>query len=162
MEYFKEARPEDFEAYYGLKCQKDAILWSGFTTPPDKDKLRKHYIANIIDNPDTYLYFLWIDDEIVGSLQGSRIDDITVEIGASNVFKKHQGLGYIQDLSKLFIEKMKDLGYEEAVCWVSDKNKPSEYNNQFNKFTKTDEFEERNLPLLGGIHRFYKWQKSLK
>lgn len=161
MEIFKEARPEDFEAYYELKCQEDAILWSGFNTKPDKEKLQSHYLKNIINNPNIYLFYIWEGDEIVGSLQGSRIKETTVEIGASNVFKKFQGLGYIQDLSKLFLKRMKELGYIEAICWVSDKNKPSEYNIRFNKFTKTDEFEERNLPLLGGIHRFYKWQRTL-
>lgn len=161
MEFFKEATLEDFESYYRIKCQKDAILWSGFSTAPNKEKLLVHYKEKIINNPNTYLFYLWNDYEIIGSLQGSRVDADIVEIGASNVFQKFQGLGYVQDLTSLFIQQMKKLGYKKAICWVSDRNKPSEYNTKINKFVKTEDFEDRSLPLLGGKHRFYKWEKQL-
>ncbi len=64
-------------------------------------------------------------------------------------------------MTKFFIDKMKNIGYKKAICWVSDKNIPSEHNTTINKIIKTTEFEIRNLPLLGGEHKFFKWVKIL-
>lgn len=161
MRFYRVQQIADFETYYLLKCQDDAVLWSGFSSAPDKERLYNHFVQNILGNDNLYLYYLEDNGEIIGYVQGSHIDDTNVEFSATNIFKKFQGLGYLQDMTLFLSQEMKRRGYRHAIGWVSEHNEPAEYNFKFNKFSKTDIFDEREMPLLGGRHKFYKWVKDL-
>lgn len=161
MELLQATDCTQFEDYYKLKCQEDAILWSGFRNAPDKNKLLDHYKKIISKKSNVLIFYLLDNNKIIGYAQGTILDQNSVEYSATNIFKKFQGQGYLQDLSSLFLSRMKELGFSKITGWASEKNRPAEFNLIFNKFIKTNEFEERELPLLGGKHRFYKWIKQL-
>lgn len=161
MEFKRVTDINDFEAYYLMKCQKDAVLWSGFTSAPDRDRLLEHFSKNIISNPDMYVFYLMDKGDVIGYVQGTRVSKDVVEFSATNIFKKYQGLGYMQDMTQYFFEQMKKIGYSSVIGMVSEHNKPAEYNFEFNNFIKTEEFDERDMPLFGKKHRFYKWIKQL-
>lgn len=161
MEFKRVTEVGDFQAYYLLKCQKDAVLWSGFASAPDRDRLYSHFTKNIIGNADIYVFYLLENDDVIGYVQGTRVNADTVEFSATNIFKKYQGLGYMQDMTQYFFDKMKSMGFSSAIGWVSEHNKPAVYNFEFNNFIKTGEFDEREMPLFGEKHRFYKWIKKL-
>lgn len=157
----------DFEPYYMLKCQEDAVLWSGFMTKPDKDRLYNHFIHNIISDNRILIYYMYDSDnenpqEVIGYGQLTKTDSSGIEFSAANIFKKFQGCMYFQDLSKMIIDEAVKLGYTSIIGWASEKNKPAIINLRINKFKKTDEFEEREMKAFNEIHKFYKWIKEIK
>ena len=49
---YKVKSIEDFEDYYLIKSDPTAILWSGFSTAPDKEKLKDHFMYLIGSQDD--------------------------------------------------------------------------------------------------------------
>lgn len=161
MNFYKVTKEDEFGIYYGLKCQDDAVLWSGFLSEPDKEKLYSHFVNNILHSDKILIYYLEDNNCIVGYAQASIIDDNEVEFSATNVFKEYQGQGYLQDITMLLFNELRKIGFKRIIGWASEQNKPAEFNLKINRFIKQDEFDVRNLPLLGGNHKFYKWIKEI-
>ena len=165
MYYLKEATSEneDFEAFLELKSQTDAIKWSGFETAPKRSNFKKYYVEKIINNSKTHVMLLHDteeDDSIIGYVQYDDITAESVETRGSGIIKRFQGIGAYQIMSELLHEIFKEKGVKYIETWASEKNKPSVYNLEVEGYTRLDEYEMRNLPLLGGEHRFYKWIKQ--
>jgi len=164
MYYLTKATTNDFEALLALKSQKDAIRWSGFTTAPDRDKFLVYYRERVLGNPNTQIMFLH-DDEIeghpiVGYIQYDILSVEDIEMRGSVIKKSYQGTGAYVAMSNLLSELLKGQGYKRAIGWVSEKNASSLANTTERGWIKTEEFEIRNLPLLGGEHRFIKCVKE--
>lgn len=60
----KEGRQEDFESYYNLKCEYTAVLFGGFSAPPDKEILRTHFNKLITDQNNDVVFFSIYDNSI--------------------------------------------------------------------------------------------------
>lgn len=161
MEFYQVTSESDFSTYYKLKCQEDAILWSGFKSKPNEQVLYNHFENRILKSDNIIIYYLKDNDSIIGYAQATIINDEEVEFSATNIFGEFQGQGYLQDMTILFLKEMKRKGFKRILGWASERNKPAEFNLKFNKFVKTEEFEIRSMPLLGGEHKFYKWVKEL-
>ena len=56
---------------------------------------------------------------------------------------------------------IKQLGGKTCFTWISEGNIASYRRFLKEGFTRTNECEIRNLPLLGGEHKFLKWIKEL-
>lgn len=155
---------DDFEGFLALKSQKDAIKWSGFETAPDPAKFRQYYIDKILNNPQTHVFFLCDADvegcPIVGYNQWDDISDEEIEIRGTVIKKNYQGTDAREAFNQLLTELHMKLGHVRRSTWISEKNRASEMNAVTVGWTKTDEYEIRNMPLLGGEHRFYKWVKE--
>lgn len=164
MYYLTKATIDDFDALLALKSQKDAIRWSGFTTAPDRKKFLEYYNTRVLANPNTGMMFLR-DDEvegspIVGYIQYDIISDEDIEMRGSVVKKSYQGTGAYVIMSQLLHQYLKKQGFKRALGWVSENNASSLANSIERGWKMTDEYEVRNLPLLGGEHRFVKCIKE--
>ena len=164
MYYLTKATINDFEALLALKSQKDAIKWSGFTTAPDREKFLEYYMTKVLDNPKTGMMFLR-DDEIegnpiVGYIQYDIISPEDIEMRGSVIKKSYQGTGAYVIMSKLLHKYLKEQGFKHAIGWVSENNASSLARLEERGWHRTDEYEVRNLPLLGGEHRFVKCIKN--
>lgn len=156
---------DDFEAFLALKSQKDAIKWSGFETAPNPVTFKQYYIDKILNNPKTHVLFLCDADvescPIVGYSQYDDVTDEEVEVRGTVIKKSYQGTDAIGALNKMLAELHVKLGHKRRISWASERNKASEMNLIKGGWVKTEEFEIRILPLLGGEHKFYKWVKVL-
>ena len=155
---------DDFEAFLALKSQKDAIKWSGFETAPDPVKFKQYYIDKILNNPITHVIFLCDADAegcpIAGYNQYDDVAEGEIEIRGTVIKKNYQGTDARAAFNDLLTAHHQELGHVKRITWISEKNKASEMNAVSVGWTKTNVFELRNLPLLGGEHRFYKWVKE--
>lgn len=53
-------KPSDFEDYFVIKSDPTAILWSGFSSAPDRDRLLTHFegLLKEIENKKKFLVYL--------------------------------------------------------------------------------------------------------
>lgn len=155
---------EDFEPYYLLKCQKDAVKWSGFEKAPDRDVLLKYFNERVLGNPQTHLFYMKDSDEndaVVGYKQYDDIDDVTVEIRGTVIFKRYQGCGLNDKFSLLLGDHFMDRGIRRLITYISENNKASLLNIKYCGFHKTEEYEDREMRAIGEVQRFYKWELEL-
>ena len=156
---------DDFDAFLALKSQKDAVKWSGFETAPDPDRFRQYYIEKVLNNPKTHVLFICDADEegcpIVAYNQYDDITPIEVEIRGTVIKRQYQGTDAMEALNRLTIEHHINKGHKTLITWASEKNVVSVANMINEGFIQTDIFDVRNLPLLGGEHRFFKFIKEL-
>ena len=82
--------------------------------------------------------------------------------GGSGTAKAWERMGIGTDTLLFSMEKATKRGVEYFFSWVSENNTASWRRYEKLGFVKTEEFEMRDLPLLGGEHKFYKWIKRLK
>ena len=165
MYILREAKSlDDYEAFLALKSQKDAVRWSGFESAPDPLRFKQYYIEKVLNNPATHLFFLCDDSEescpIVGYRQYDQMSDLAIEIRGTTIKKSYQGTDALAALNTLMRKHYKEKGFISFVTWISEKNKASEMNTINEGWTKTDTYEIRHLPLLGGEHKFFKWIKN--
>ena len=155
---------DDFEAFLALKSQKDAIKWSGFEKAPDPVRFKRYFIERVLNNPATHMFFLCDQsvegNPVVGYRQYDQLSDREIDIRGTTIKKSYQGTDALDALNTLLNDHYKDMGYKKFYAWISEKNRASEMNAINGGWTKTDVFEVRNLPLLGGEHKFYKWVKE--
>lgn len=157
---------DDFEDYLALKSQKDAIKWSGFTSAPERESFKTYFIDRVLNNPVTHVFFLCDQDvegaPVVGYRQYDQISDTEIEIRGTSIKKSYQGTDAIEALNTLLEIHYKEKGYNVFTAWISEMNKASEYNSSRNGWVKTEEFVVKEMPLLGGAHRFFKWIRIYK
>lgn len=123
----KLARPEDFEAYYYLKCDRENIKWTGHDAAPDKNRLHAWYLENI--NKENRYFFLFFepapDHKVVGYLYLDIVDDDsnTVDTGYgvhSNYTGKGYGTQIINYALKYAKASMSGIKYFQA--WIASDN----------------------------------------
>lgn len=157
---------DDFDAFLALKSQKDAIKWSGFETAPDPERFKQYYIEKILNNPKTHVLFLCDADEkdcpIVAYTQYDDISPIEVEIRGTVIKRQYQGTDAYGELNRLTMEHHIHKGHKIFVTWASENNIASVVNMLKEGYIQTDVFDVRNLPLLGGEHRFFKFIKEIE
>lgn len=166
MYILREAKSlDDFDAFLALKSQKDAIKWSGFETAPDPVRFKQYYIEKILNNPKTHVLFLCDADvegcPIVGYNQYDDVAPGEIEVRGTVIKKSYQGTDARGAFNELLAEHHLEYKHLKRTTWISEKNKASEINTANVGYQKTDVFEVRQLPLLGGEHKFYKWVKEI-
>lgn len=154
---------DDFEEYYKIKADKTAILWSGFKSAPDKEKLKIHFYK-LINDVNVYLYFLKDDQthEVIGYDQMVRLDEETVESAGHSIKSEYQGKGYGNLIFKLLVEKAKELHFKKFVGWISENNIGSIKNVENSGFVRTTmPCRMTRLEALGREDRFFMWERIL-
>lgn len=153
----------DFEEYYKIKADKAAILWSGFATVPDKDKLKDHFL-HLLSNNDIYLYYLKDDqtNDVIGYDQMIKIDKDTVESAGHSIKIEYQGKGFGNLMIRLITQQANELGFKRIIAWVSEHNISSIKNFENCGFIKTlKPYRTTALKALGREDRFFMWEKVL-
>ena len=158
---YRLATYEDFEDFYRIKCDKANIAWGGFMQAPDKSKFHEWYTKQLVSN-SRRIYLIYEGEICCAYFYIDKIDNQTYEAASSGVLSKYmnRGIGtFALSVRVLEIEKICKKGM--IISWMSDKNIASYKRFEKLGFVRTDEFEIRNLPLLGGEHKFYKWVKNI-
>lgn len=155
-------KASDFDKYLKIKSDLTAILWSGFTTAPDSQKLYDHFL-NIINNDKIYLYYL-VDSEtndILGYCRINYIDDQVCESDGVSILSEYQGQGYGNEIHRLKKMKAKELGFQKMIGCVSENNKPSRKNMENNGWYLVDEFEYRRVAAFDRTDKFLHYEVIL-
>lgn len=160
---YRVSKIEDFDFFLKLKSQKDAIKWSGFSEAPNPDIFKQYFIDNILNNPNSYVYYLKDDSDNIpmGYIQFNSESDTVVEGRGTNILKCYQGCGLLDEMTKLMFAKAKEEGFKTMYTYASEKNLPAIYNLQSNGYIRTDIYEERMMQAQNESHKFYKWIKIL-
>lgn len=94
---YKVSSITDFYDYLKIKSDPTAIIWSGFDTAPDPEKLKIHF-ENLLNEripKGDILLFLKDDetDEVMGYDLMTKIDDETIESSGHSILSDFQGKG---------------------------------------------------------------------
>ncbi len=115
-----------FADYFELKCDKTAILWSGFDSAPNVDVMRNYFYTLINSNKIAFLFRYC--NVVVGYCQISRQEDY-IEIDGYSVLSNYSGLGFGKEIIGLFsspenlhsiVKDQKSRG--GVMAWVSENN----------------------------------------
>lgn len=162
MEYLEELIDlRYYDILHKIKCEKDAIVWSGFEKGPDYEQYKKYVQDRIINDPKNHLFFLMDNENVIGYCQFVEQEDGCFEGRGSGILKEYQGCGYAQDMGKLFLEKAKEMGCKFMFSWCSERNKPSVYALLSSGWEKTEEKNIIYMPAFKEEHVFFKWVKEL-
>lgn len=138
----------EFEIYYKIKCDKEAVAYSGFATPPDKDKFRQVFNRILSDSQQKLYYLCDVENanRVAATFHYKENDVETVEGLGYNVFPEYRGMG----LGWLMMKKMNELcasqGYKYRLSRVSENNIASIKNLEKSGAYPTGEYEYRELP----------------
>lgn len=160
---YKVESVDDFEEYYKIKIDKTAILWSGFSSAPDKEKLRSHFLY-LLNNNDVFLYYLKDDqtNDVLGYGQMMKICVETVESAGHSIKVEYQGKGLGNLLIQFITQQAKEMNFERVIAWVSEHNIGSIKNFENSGFVKTREpCRITNIEVLGREDHFFMWEKKI-
>ena len=143
--FFTKARnlENDFSAYFDLKVDDANIIASGHTTPPDREKLRLWYRAQLnrtdrqlflvrdVANQTCVVGYLYID--IIS------VPDLHAETG-HGVSSKYTGYGIGTKIINFAINYCANMSPRPnaIIGWIADWNNGSIKNVLKNSYTKTD------------------------
>lgn len=154
---------DDFEEYYRIKADKVAVLWSGFASAPDKEKLKTHF-QNILNINEIYLYFLKDDEtnEVIGYDQLTMLNKDIVESSGHSIKTEYQGKGFGNLIIQLVTLKAAEMGFKRIIAWISENNIGSKKNFENSGFIKKTQNSRINyLEALKREDRFFMWEKKL-
>lgn len=148
---------EDFEDLYKIKCDPVNIQWGGFRCAPEKESFNEWYKKRIKDT-DREIYLVYLDNKIVGFFYIDYLDEDTIE-DTSGILSEYSGRGIgtyiIETIDSIAAQK----GKKKHIAWISENNISSYKRYIKLGYQKTEETDQRDLPLLGGVQTFYKWVK---
>lgn len=164
MKYLRRvSEMTDFDEYFDIKSDPNAILWSGFATAPDKEKLKLHF-QKLITNENVYLFFL-VDretNEVVGYDQMVKINENTVESAGHSIKTQYARQGFGNLLLRLVVAKAKELQFKSIIGWISENNIGSIRNFINSGFVRTDEpYRMVRLEALGREDRFFMYERTV-
>ncbi len=149
-----------FDDFYKLKCDPVNVAWTGHQQQPDKERLEKWFRSQI-DNIERDIFLFYNEENVcVGYSYIDYLNEFTVE-ESIGVFSEFSGRGIATKITQFEIEYAKKKGSQLIVSWISENNIPSVKRLLKYGFQKTEEIDYRDLPLLGGQHKFYKYIKNL-
>lgn len=159
---YKVESIDDFEDYLKIKSDPTAIQWSGFSTAPDPEKLKKHFQHLLDDCFPKGDILVYLKDEQTGELMGydlmTKIDDETIESSGHSILSAHQGKGLGTILFSLLVPFARNLGYKKFTGWISENNIGSIKNVERNGFVKTSESKVVRLEAMDREDVFYKYE----
>lgn len=161
---YRVSQLEDFEFLLELKSQKDAIKWSGFSTAPNRENFLRYFQERVLGNPNVFMYYLKdTTDEIpMGYIQFDKVTEAEAEGRGTNILKKYQGCGLLEEMTQLMFQELKKNGFKSMFTYCSELNKASILNLKYNGYVQTEEFEIRKMEGQDSEHKFYKWIKEIK
>ena len=157
---YRKATLKEFDDLYLIKCDKANIQWSGFNEAPNREQFYEWYKAQLESDKRT-IYLVYEHDGPCAFFYIDKVDEISYELSSSGVISQFTGKGIGSYTVRVGLEIIQELGGEKCFTWIAENNIAS-YKRFINEgFVRTKEYEIRDLPLLGGEHKFYKWIKVL-
>jgi len=97
MVNLKLAKYEDYDFYYALKCEKDNVYWSGYSSKPNYEHLKlifDKWIEEMLEHDKRKVYMINFNDLMSGYVYISPADsnEAEISIGVSDRFSGH-GIG---------------------------------------------------------------------
>ena len=150
----------DYEIYYRIKSDQEAINFSGFKTAPDREKFYNVF-CRIFEEENTFLYYL-CDTENDNTEKWGDMDAGILSMGLMvaaeglgyNVFPAYRGLG----LGRIMMDKVnsicREMGCTRRLSLVSENNIPSIKNLEKSGAYPTGEYEMRELPAFGRTDKY--------
>lgn len=151
---FRLAVEDDYDDFFKMKSDFNNIAWGGFLQKPDYERFKSWFMQQIDPGNKRKIYIVKKQNISVGYFNLEDVDEITSEI-SYGVISEFTGLG----IGTFIVRSATTILNKKLVAWVANDNIPSIKCFEKNSFAKTDETQIRNLPLLGGEHVFYKWEK---
>ena len=134
------AKIEDFDEYYKLKSDESNIYWTGWSSKPDYDNLKKFFnktITNIKTNKDRKIYLAYEDNKAVGYIYIDYVDDDTFALSPA-ISSEFQGKGYGKQIVGLGIKEGLNLGFKNMEAYIREDNIASQKCFEYNGAHKTD------------------------
>ena len=159
--FFVPVQTRIFNDFYRLRCDENNVKWSGHITPPISDNLYK-FVERCMTSETRFVFLAYNEQNQCVGYCYCDIDDDNKTIESSfGVDYSQTRKGYGTQIIEFAHRYGKIVGMNEHIVWVSEQNIAS--NKVFLKlgFTNSGEYELRNLPLLGGSHKFYKLTKMI-
>lgn len=151
----------DFEDYFVIKSDPTAILWSGFASAPDREKLLNHFKGLLEEIKAKNKFLVYLKDSETDALIGydlmTKIAEDTVESSGHSILSNWQGKGMGTVLFAQLVPYAKELGFKYFTGWVSDLNIGSIKNIERNGFVKTEECRTVHLAAFDRDDVFYKY-----
>ncbi|MBO4830803.1 MAG: GNAT family N-acetyltransferase [Fibrobacter sp.] len=151
----------DFEDFYRIKSDAENIKWSGFLNAPDKNNFRK-WFSEQIKNPKREIYLVYLENNVhaVAFFYIDYWDNYAFNVPSgvlSEFARRGIGTWILQEGARI----AKENGYKNQFAMVSDFNIGSAKRFEKLGFMKTSEYDVRDIPLAGGLQKFYKWVRVL-
>ncbi len=151
----------DFEDYFAIKSDPTAILWSGFASAPDREKLLNHFKGLLEEIKAKNKFLVYLKDSETDALIGydlmTKIAEDTVESSGHSILSNWQGKGMGTVLFAQLVPYAKELGFKYFTGWVSDLNIGSIKNIERNGFVKTEECRTVHLAAFDRDDVFHKY-----
>lgn len=157
---YRKASLSDFDDFFAIKSDKANIEWGGFLKAPDYNGLKEWYKSQLKSESRT-IYLVFLENKCVSFFYIDKIDNVSYELSSSGVLSDYCGQGIGSYTVKVRLEIIKKLGGRYCFTWIAEDNIASYKRFENLGFRKTTEFETRELPKLGGMHRFYKYERIL-
>jgi RimJ/RimL family protein N-acetyltransferase len=158
----REATKQDYEHYFAIKCDPNNIIWSGFLTQPDHEKLKERFNLFFDDESQALLMFE-IKGLIVGFLNVHVVDYGNAIETSHGALSGHKGKGLGFKMLKIAIQYISDssryTGVQSVIGWVAETNLASLQNVLKNGYQANGEVEFRQLDNIE--HKFVKYIKLL-
>ena len=158
----REATLQDYDAYYKIKCDPKNVEWSGFSTPPDYEKMKGRFETFFQDDEQGLLLFEF-GGEVIGYVNFFLTEDgegIETSHGAlsDNAVKS---LGYkMLKMTIHFVENSDRFNSVNTIIgWVAESNFASLQNVIKNGYQPTGKTENRELFL--GCIKFIQYKKEI-
>lgn len=157
---YRKACLSDYDDFYAIKADKSNIEWGGFLEAPDYNNFKNWYEAQMKSDIRT-IYLVYLDEKCVAFFYIDRINETSFELSSSGVLSDYCGRGIGTYTVKARLEIIKGQGGKTCETWISENN--IAYYRRFEKlgFVKTEDYQIRELPQLGGKHRFFKYVLEL-
>ncbi len=162
------AKPNDYEAYYGIRAEESNLFWTGYEKAPDYEGFRGWYLGRL-DDSDRLLYLMFksIKGECMGSLNIDwNREKRLVAIGYSIKSEfENKGLGtyLVKQALELIEEQIKEnKSYQnatEVIAWINEHNKASQRVADKCGFKQSDGSELRIR--FGKQERYYRYRYGL-
>jgi RimJ/RimL family protein N-acetyltransferase len=123
----RKSRPEDFDAFYQIKCDPAINAWSGHTDLPDYERLKAWYHQALKDEEKRLIYLFFAEDQPIGyfyvDFHGSEKAELACAIVSTQTGK---GLGTIMMALMLKEIKLTLPRVKDIFAWVLADNIASE------------------------------------
>ncbi|MCK7630245.1 hypothetical protein M0D73_10280 [Shewanella putrefaciens] len=157
----REATPQDYDAYYNIKCEKNNILWSGYSNQPNYEKLKTRFDDFFIDDTQGLLLFEF-NNEVIGYVNfffTEKKEFVETSHGAlSNEKIKSLGYKMLKMANHYFDSSDRFNSIKGVIGWVAESNFASLQNVIKNGYHPTGKSEVRQLAI--GRVKFDQYKKK--
>lgn len=158
MVFLRNAKEEDFQYYFDLKCEKSDIYWMGFEKAPDRDKLFNIFRDRVkIETPEIgekRIKVIISDELVVGYVQYT-FNEKEIELGIG-ISEKNQNCGIGTIALKLILQ---DCRNDKRIIFarVRDDNLASQKIFEKNGFRPTEIIEKVFYPNVNKVINLRKY-----